>query len=564
MSALLAMAQWATALRMEHVPDGVRERLRMQAASVFAAAATGLGSDAVQPALVAARAMGPGGLRVAPGVDGLTLEGALLAGSALSVVDEYDDWMLCGHTGHSAVWAAWLGAAHRGLGWDDALRAQLAANEILARIGGLCIAGRQDGQRLTFLHAVGGALVSGLLRGSTPEQLASGMALALAQASRVDSALLATPGRVLCAAQPLLDGWRLADLAAAGLHGPTDLLDGESEFLQHFAGGKPAHGWLSGLPTEDPARSGWLTWSLAIKCVPGAPSLGPTVEALQIALGEAKEARGTIGPDDIQRIDVDGGALTTAVDRLLGAMGDGRPGSVRASVRTALATVVLTGTWSPAASRGVDPKAIAALAERIRLHHDWRLTRSTWNGLRAIGLDDLLGELGPGQLLTAGRAGGLEAGLSLTELPLALASERLQGVQPDQLPALFGRSLTRLTELAARGVERFLPAAERPATFDLAAQPLEQTCIPLPSRVLVLLHGGHVHEGSVETPLGAPGRDAAEMRRAVRDKLLTSLQTAAPQGSHVAFVDGMLGAGNAPHGAMGALPGPGPASMLGS
>ena len=111
MTALLRMARWAHALRIEHAPAELHERLRIQAASVLGAAAAAVATTESAPVLAAARAYGEGALSVAPGTGGLGLHGALLAGSALSSAHQHDDWMLCGHTGHSAVWAAWLGAA---------------------------------------------------------------------------------------------------------------------------------------------------------------------------------------------------------------------------------------------------------------------------------------------------------------------------------------------------------------------------------------------------------------------------------------------------------------------
>lgn len=580
MSTQLELARWAHALHIDDAPAALRERLRLQAASILGAAAAGLGGDDIAPILVAARAMGSGSLRVAPGLRGLTLDGALFAGAALSASQEYDDWMLCGHTGHSAVWAAWLGAADLGLGWNEALRAQLAANEVLARLGGLCLAGSQGGKTLAFLHSVGGALVAGLLRGHSPEQLAAGMGLALSQARHLDQDLFKSGGRLLRSARPLVEGWHLADLVEAGMTGPLDLLDGDSDFLATFAAGSPARGWLTGLPSESPSDSAWLTWSLAIKCAPGGATLGTAVEALQQVLAEVAAERGEpLQPSEILRVDVDSGALTTAMERLLGSPGRNHPEAARLSVRRALAALILDGRFETAHLSahwsGEHEAEIAQLSGRIRLHHDWRLTLDTWNGLRAVGLDGLLGEVGAGPLLAAaGRAGGLEAGLSLTELPLALASERLQGVQADELPALLGRGLSKLTDLAAKRFERMLPASLAPvrtsapaaSRYDLSAHPLSEVAIPLPSRVRVLLMGGHVHQAAVEIPRGAPGRELHETRSAVRAKLLDSLRQAAPDdmAAHKELVDGLLGAGNSTDPHRHRLPGPGPRTVLGA
>jgi 2-methylcitrate dehydratase PrpD len=575
MSTLSTLATWAHSLRIEHAPPAIVERLRMQAASVLGAAAAAAPTQELAPLLAGARGMGAGALRVAPGAEGLGLAAALMAGPALSSAHGHDDWMLCGHTGHSAVWAAWLGAADRGLPWADALRAQLAANEILGRLGGLCLAGGQAGQSPLFLHAVGGSLVAGLLRGDDPDRLAMAMGLALAQAPRIDGSVFSTTGRHLGVGRAVLDGWRVSELVGAGVTGPFDVLDEGSDFLAAFAAGRPVRGWLTGLPA-DTADTGWLTWSLAIKGTPGPASVGPAVEALRIALKEASEARGApLRPDDILRIDLDVGAVTSAIERLLGGPGRTDPQSLRQATQQALATLLLAGevgaSQSTAQWRAAHQDHLAPILGKIRVHHDWRLSMTTWNALRTHGLDSLLGEMGLGPLLAAaGRAGGLEAGLSLTELPLALAGERLQGLQADELPALLGKGISRLTDFAARRIERLLPGplpragdAEPGApSFDLAAQPLRELVLPIPCRVRVLLHGGHVHQATVEIPRGAPGRPLDETRALVRDKLMSGLLRAAPDGDHQGLVDGLLGAGNT-HGARtGGLPGAGPAAIL--
>lgn len=571
MSTLLSLAQWAHALRIEHVPDAILERLRYQAASTLAAAAAGTRSDDVVPAVKQARRWGPGRLRVAPGIDNLGLDGALLAGATLSMAQEFDDWLVCGQTSHSAVWAAWLGAAELGSNWDRTLTAQLAANEILARIGGFCLGGRQNGPSWAFLHAVGGALVGGLLRGQTPEQLASGMGLALAQAHHVDHSLLQGPGKAYAASRALIEGWRTAELVSDGLVGPIALLDADSEFITVFTQGRPVRGWFAGLPADDPAASAWFTSTLAIKCVPGCLYLTAAVEAMQALLVEAGQRLGKdLKVDDILRVDVDCGAVTAAMERRVGKTDAITPASVTFSVRKALAVLLVAGELGPIQlhQEWLDEheENIEAALAVVRLHQDARLTLAPWQALRGTGVAKLLTELGPGPLVAAVGAGGtLEAGLSLTELPLMMAGERLQNTPTEDLPALFGRGLSRLTEVAARGLERLLPApTPYPAGAPtLDAEALLETRVAFPARVRVLLHGGQVLHSEVEVPRGASADP--ETREAVRRKLWDALLLAEPQteARHADLVHALLGAANA-QGAPPPLPDGGPAALVGS
>ncbi len=577
-STISDLAEWACALSLDHAPAGVQERLRWQAASVLGAAAAGLDSDDVGPVLELARGLGSGDHVVAPGLSGLCLEGALLAGSTLSMAHDYDDWMLCGHTGHSAVWAAWLGAAEAGLGWDDALRAQLAANEVMARLGGLCLAGRQNGQAWSFLHSVGGALVHGLLRGLDAGRLAHAIALALGQAPHVDWGLFGSGGKVLTAARPLLDGWRMAQLAEAGMEGPLGLLDGDSDFLAVFAQGRPLRGWLTGLPAQDPAKTAWLTWSLAIKAHPGCAYLGTALEALdQVAEDFLHEEGRELRAEDVLRIDVDAGLLTMAMERLLGADAPLTPVSINFSVARSLAMRLLAGRVGSRelsrASVQEHGEDLAELATRIRLHHDWRLTLKTWHALKTgVGIDRLVAGVGPVPLLAAaGRAaGGLQTGLSLAELPMALAGERFQELDGEDPSELLSRGIGRLSDLAARGLHRLLgPTVESTAKRrgpDLSDHDLSALTFPIPARIRVLLHGGRVREAEVALAQGAPGRPAAQTRAVVHHKLRSALDQHAPAraGAHERLATaliGPLGGDNRTPGLPG-LPGAGPGEFL--
>ena len=578
MSTILDLAEWACALSLDHAPPGVLERLRWQAASVFGAAAAGLDSDDVGPVLAMARGLGSGDLVVAPGLADLSLEGALLAGSTLSMAHDYDDWMLCGHTGHSAVWASWLGAAEAGLTWDDALRAQLAANEVMARLGGLCIAGRQNGQAWSFIHSVGGALAYGMLRGLDAERLAHGIALALAQAPHVDWGLFGSGGKVLTAARPLLDGWRMAKLAEAGMNGPLGLLDGESDFLAVHAQGRPLRGWLTGLPAHDPTKTAWLTWSLAIKAVPGCAYLATSLEALDLIAEdfEAEEGR-ALRAADVMRIDVDAGLLTMAMERLLGADAPLTPVSINFSVARSLALRLIAGSIrsSDLSERSLEQHGhdIAELATRIWLHHDWRLTLKTWNALKVgVGIDKLLAGVGAVPLLAAASraGGGLEAGLSLAELPMALAGERFQELDGEEPTELLNRGIGKLSDLAARGLQRLLgPTFETPARRrgpDLSEHDLAALTFPIPARIRVLLHGGRVREAEVAVARGAPSRPESETRRVVHDKLRAALDHRAPgrAAAHERLATALVGAlgGDNRKPGLAPLPGSGPAELL--
>ncbi|MCP4871039.1 MAG: MmgE/PrpD family protein [Proteobacteria bacterium] len=558
MTRLSDLAQQAFDLHLDDAPDDVRERLRLQSLSMLGASASGTLAPDVAPILAVAR-KAPGSHSVVPGVTGLSLDAALRVAAGLSVSMDFDDYLLCGHTGHTAYWAAWLGGAELGRDWAEVQRAQLVANEVMGRLGGMCLAGRQNGQAWSFLHAFGAALVGGLLRRLSPERLAHALAISLSRAPYVDWRTFHTGARVLVAGEASAEGWRAAELAEAGLDGPLDLLEDGSDLLQVLADGRPMAGWLTGI------GSAWLTQTLTFKMVPGCAYLGSAVETASDLLSEFQG----LAAADVLRIDVDGGLLTAAMERLLGGPGlaaDGtaaplQPIGVNFSVARSLALLFARGSLGP---RDLTLEGVAdgvrkagTLSRRIHVHHDWRMTLTAWDALKTgMGIDRLLSGLGPSALLAAasrsrrgppqagdddgvGAVGwpGFGTGLAWSELPVALAQERFGGLdelleREITLPGrdLVGRSLEKVADRAGKWVSRRVDRllGTRDQRFDLGAYDLRGVGLPIPARVKVLVHGGRVYEAERDGAAGSPLRPDAEVRRDVRSKFVRGGGIAAP------------------------------------
>jgi MmgE/PrpD N-terminal domain/MmgE/PrpD C-terminal domain len=274
-----------------------------------------------------------------------------------------------GHTGHSAVWAARAIGDVTGASGDDILAAQIAANEIEARLGAALFIGPHNGQFWSSIHCAGAAAAAARLRRLDPEQTAHAIAIALYQPPYgLWPGFMGPDTKLLTAAEPVAQGMRAAILAASGFTGPLDVIESRRGFLSHFSYA-PRPALLDGLGQS------WLTDTIAYKEHPGCAYLQPAVEAvLRLQADNGFEA------GDVARVDVRAGWLTTTMEKLSA----GEPlTSVRVNFSVALSCAAalsagrltheeLTPEWL---SEHEDD--LRDLATRVFLEHDWELTAKT-------------------------------------------------------------------------------------------------------------------------------------------------------------------------------------------
>lgn len=479
------MARWATRLELGDVPDRVLALCRAQRRSVMAAMAASKGAAAPERVLSAVAANAGAGPAPFPGsTERVRTEDALIAASALSIALDYDDYLLFGHTGHSAVLVPLLLSAETGASGTSQLLAQLAANEIEARLGAACVIGPLNGQLWSFIHAGGAAIAGGRLLGLDEEQMAHALAISLYQAPRpTPPGFMAPDSKLLTAADPSLTGLRAARLAAHGVTGPLDVLDHESGFLSAFTF-EALPSMLCGLD------DGWATRTLSIKPYPGCAYIDTTVDAL-LTLGP-------IDPADIARIDVVAGAMTCGMDGMSRAYATDRPTpvTVNFSIPWNVAIIVLTGRLTPAEVSEhwlLDNEVeLRRIVDRVHLKHRWELTRRTLEALTPV--------LSPRAMFEEIGARRMLSGLG----QLRREHGHVELSARDMLDALL-----YLPRAGAGGGDY------RP--FDDGA--LEGFRMTFPAQVRVELRSGQVLEAEADVPRGGAGCGAYDPIAASHDKL---------------------------------------------
>ena len=363
------IAAWAAGLALDDVPEQTLERARLQAAGTVAAALAGARAPGVarlREALRGWAADGPAG--VIGEDDPLEPGAAAYANAAASIAHDWDDYLYMGHTGHSSVWAARATADALGAPAADTLAAQVAANEVSARLGAAVFVGPHNGQFWSAIHAAGAAVAAGRLRGLDAGRLAHAIGIALYQPPYgLWPGFMGPDTKLLTAAEPVVQGLRAAALAEQGFSGPLDVIESPRGFLRHFSFA-PREALLGEL------GSVWLTDTMAYKPYPGCAYLQAAVDGV-LQLG--------VDADDVALIEVRAGWLTSSMERL--SDGEGlTPVRVNFSVALSAAVAIVAGrlTHEELHEDWLEEHAdeVLSLAARVRVEHDWDMTAETIRG----------------------------------------------------------------------------------------------------------------------------------------------------------------------------------------
>ena len=408
-------ADWVAHLSADAIPESVRERARLQAMNTVAAGLAGSTAPAVAQLREATSYWAaPGAVGVIGSDEEWEPAAAAYANAAASMAHDWDDYVYMGHTGHSAVWTARAIADVTGASSDDVLAAQIAANEIEARLGAALFIGPHNGQFWSAIHCAGAAAAASRLRRLDAHQTAHAIAIALYQPPfGLWPGFMGPDTKLLTAAEPVAQGIRAAMLAASGFTGPLDVIESRGGFLTHFSYA-PRADMLDGLGDT------WLTDTIAYKPYPGCAYLQAAVDGVL----RLQDDNG-FEPGDIARIDVRAGWLTTAMEKL--SAGEPlTPVRVNFSVALSCAVALTAGRLTheeltPAWLQQHDDD-LRELGARVFVEHDWDMTAKTIAAAGGSASDVPLRRLP--ELRRRMRATGMDA-IELTPADIREATRRL-------------------------------------------------------------------------------------------------------------------------------------------
>lgn len=484
-TALRRLARWAVDLRLEEVPSPVRREAVNQVLSTVAAVYSGWQSDVGPPlerSFGPAGATAPGTGRILPtGATARPAQAALLM-AAWSMVLDFDDVMLGGHTGHSAVLVPLALAGDGRYSGADLVLAQIVANELAARVNMVCAVGSTRGQMATHVHLLAAAAARAKLEGLDEATFAAALSFALSYpAQALFPAFLGSDAKALCAAWPIRMGMESVDAVRAGLAAAHDPLDDPRGFFA-TAARVPVRDFLGGLGEQ------WHTATNSYKIYPVCGYLCAALDAtLELVERESPSS------DEIRTVDVWASIFTVGMDAHSAPYLDGsrsRISTLTFSTPFVIASAILAGEFGPAQleRRWIEDPRVWKLAGRVRSRHDIGLT------LRALTADIPIGAA----LRRTRRVQAAGFGWNLASKAFGRAGRWRRP----------GETLRLLTRLAGAAGER------GPIELDRATKPLG-------ARVEIRLTSGRRLCRTVSIPRGfaGAGESSTEVRRLMREKL---------------------------------------------
>ena len=505
-------AEWIAGLSFSDLPDDVVALARAQRVNILAAMYAGGRTAIGRRALAAMDALdsspaggepfadgGPSSANVTSLPDGelRPLLSAAYLGAVLGTALELDDFVFAGHTGQAAVTVPLTLGQVTGASGDEALLAQVAANEVAGRLGAVMTAGPQHGHMKAYLNRAAAATAAAKLLGHDAGTTAAAIAIALSMPEYpLFPAAYSPDTKALCTGDPVTAGIRAAYLAAAGIGAALDIVEhavGLVTSLSHYDRVPPI--W-------DRLGHTWSTQAICFKpfCACAyACAAGTAVTRIVASEGLAWD------PGRVRHVDVDTTVLTLTMEGFSRPHVPGKISVVNTnfSTRRTVALSLLAGLptgdlFTPERFAGLRD-GIAALSRRVELHHHWPYTIDLLRGVDAA-IDH------PGR---PGIYGMVEAHRTLDRFKKAFDTPSALGTE--DIPALLRLSRADLAYLLRRyaiGLRSRLPFRDGAAGRDAYVSretDLRRMSLRFGAGVRITLDDGRVLAEEVSTPPGFAG-----------------------------------------------------------
>ena len=361
---LRRLARWASELRFSDVPEAVVDAAKSQVFSTLGSVHAGYRSDLGGPIQTAFGASAGSGSRAIPAGIATSPSHAAFLMAAWGVVLDFDDIMLGGHTGHSTVLVPFAYAEPKSASGKDLLLAQIAANEITARVNMTVALGTARGQMASHVHLLGATAARARLEKLGADSFAESLGFALSQPPRaMYPGFLGSDAKALCAAWPVRMGLESVDAVQAGLRGNAAILEQRRGFIDTFAR-VPVREFLDGVGER------WHTATHSIKLYPACGYLNAALDAT-LSLVRTHD----IVPDDVESIEVRASIFTVGMDAHSSPYLDGERSLISTltfSVPYTVASAILDRSLSPehlTRDRIANPR-VWELAKKVRVVHD--------------------------------------------------------------------------------------------------------------------------------------------------------------------------------------------------
>ncbi|MHA1730681.1 MAG: MmgE/PrpD family protein [Promethearchaeota archaeon] len=302
------IGEFVAGLEFGDIPPRVVRKAKEQVLSVLGAIYAGAGTA---PGEIVRKTIVGYGSRpeatIIPTGERVSARDAIAVNSALSIALDYDDYLLAGHTGGSAVPVSLALCEKLGLGGREMLVAQVIANEVEGRLGMAAFLSIQNGQSWSFIHLIGSACAAAKLLRLTAEQTAHAVGIALYQSTMsLWRGFMGPHSKLLTAAIPAKIGLEAAHLAKNGFTGALDIIEAPLGFLKLFADVP-----IEGLPSDALGKA-WVTETLSYKVVPGCAY----VDAIADCVEKLYERQPDLKVDDIKEVRVRTNVTSSFMDDL--------------------------------------------------------------------------------------------------------------------------------------------------------------------------------------------------------------------------------------------------------